>query len=50
MAAITTIEYEQGLIRDFPRTLERVAPKDAGYEHQKMPVDFFALKIPPPRP
>jgi secondary thiamine-phosphate synthase enzyme len=34
-AAITTIEYEPGLIKDFPRTLERVAPKDAGYEHQK---------------
>jgi secondary thiamine-phosphate synthase enzyme len=34
-AAITTIEYEPGLIEDFPRALERVAPKDAGYEHQK---------------
>jgi secondary thiamine-phosphate synthase enzyme len=34
-AAITTIEYDLGLIKDFPRTLERVAPKDAGYEHQK---------------
>jgi secondary thiamine-phosphate synthase enzyme len=34
-AAITTIEYEPGLMKDFPRTMDKVAPKDAGYEHQK---------------
>jgi len=34
-AAITTIEFEPGLARDFPRMLERFAPKDIDYEHQK---------------
>lgn len=34
--AITTIEYEPGLLRDLPAALERVAPKGASYEHQKM--------------
>ncbi len=35
-AAITTIEYEPGLISDFPATLERVAPKTGvEYEHQR---------------
>jgi len=34
-AAITTIEFEPGLAKDFPGMLERVAPKDIGYEHQK---------------
>jgi len=29
--AITTIEYEPGLAADFPRALERIAPKDAPY-------------------
>ncbi len=32
-AAITTIEYEQGLQRDFPAMLERIAPKGIEYEH-----------------
>jgi secondary thiamine-phosphate synthase enzyme len=32
-AAITTIEYEPGLMRDFPRMLTRVAPKDIEYAH-----------------
>lgn len=32
-ASITTIEYEPGLKKDFPRMLERVAPKDIEYEH-----------------
>lgn len=36
-AAITTIEYEPGLVKDFPEMLERVAPKTGvEYEHQKM--------------
>lgn len=35
-AAITTIEYEPGLRKDFPRMLARIAPSDIEYEHQKM--------------
>jgi secondary thiamine-phosphate synthase enzyme len=34
-AAVTTIEYEPGLAKDFPEMLARVAPKDIDYEHQK---------------
>jgi secondary thiamine-phosphate synthase enzyme len=35
-AAVTTIEYEPGLVKDFPAMLERVAPKKGvEYEHQK---------------
>ncbi len=34
-AAVTTIEYEPGLAKDFPRMLERAAPKGAEYDHQK---------------
>ena len=32
-AAITTIEYEPGLLDDFPNMLSRMAPKDIGYKH-----------------
>ncbi|HLN34310.1 MAG TPA: secondary thiamine-phosphate synthase enzyme YjbQ [Nitrososphaeraceae archaeon] len=32
-AAVTTIEYEPGLRKDFPRMLERIASKDIEYEH-----------------
>jgi secondary thiamine-phosphate synthase enzyme len=35
-AAVTTMEYEPGLARDFPEMLERLAPRDIAYEHQKM--------------
>ena len=35
-AAVTTIEYEPGLRKDFPRMLGRVVPRDIEYEHQKM--------------
>ena len=35
-AAITTIEYEPGLRKDFPKMLERIAPPDIEYDHQKM--------------
>ena len=31
--AITTIEYEPGLLQDLPAAFERFAPKDAVYEH-----------------
>jgi secondary thiamine-phosphate synthase enzyme len=34
-AAVTTIEYEAGLIQDFSETLERLAPRSIAYEHQK---------------
>jgi len=34
-AAITTIEYEPGLLQDFPSMLERIAPKNIDYEHEK---------------
>ena len=32
-AAVTTIEYESGLIHDFPEMLSRIVPKDLEYEH-----------------
>jgi secondary thiamine-phosphate synthase enzyme len=32
-AAVTTIEYESGLIHDFPTMLSRIVPKDIEYEH-----------------
>ncbi len=34
-AAITTIEYEPGLLKDLPNVLERIAPKSIEYEHEK---------------
>jgi secondary thiamine-phosphate synthase enzyme len=35
-AAITTMEYEPGLVKDFPAMLERVAPKSGiQYEHER---------------
>ncbi|MGP8124846.1 MAG: secondary thiamine-phosphate synthase enzyme YjbQ [Nitrososphaerales archaeon] len=33
--AVTTMEYEPGLVKDFPAMLERAAPKSHAYEHQK---------------
>ncbi|MDQ6668870.1 MAG: secondary thiamine-phosphate synthase enzyme YjbQ [Thermoproteota archaeon] len=35
-AAITTIEFERGLAKDFPKMLSRVAPKEIYYEHEKI--------------
>ena len=32
-AAITTIEYEPGLIQDFPSMLSRIVTKDNEYQH-----------------
>jgi secondary thiamine-phosphate synthase enzyme len=32
-AAITTIEFEQGVVEDFKRAIERIAPIDLHYEH-----------------
>jgi secondary thiamine-phosphate synthase enzyme len=33
--ALTTIEYEPGLIQDLPNIMERIAPKDLFYEHER---------------
>ena len=32
-AAITTIEYEPGLLRDLPKALEKIAPTSIRYHH-----------------
>ncbi len=32
---LTTIEYENGLLKDFPAMLERIVPKKIDYEHEK---------------
>src|SRR5919199_5239986 len=34
-AAVTTIEYEPGLRKDFPKMLNRIIPKGVEYEHDK---------------
>jgi secondary thiamine-phosphate synthase enzyme len=34
--SVTTIEYEPGLIKDFPEMLSRIAPKDLDYGHEQM--------------
>ncbi len=33
--AITTIEYEPGLKKDFPRIMDKIAPYNENYEHHK---------------
>jgi secondary thiamine-phosphate synthase enzyme len=33
--AISTMEYEPGLLKDIPRALEKIAPSNAEYEHHK---------------
>ncbi len=35
-AAVTTIEYEPGLLKDFPDMLERISPKNIDYQHEQM--------------
>ena len=35
-AALTTIEFEPGLERDFPEMLERLAPSNIDYGHEQM--------------
>lgn len=32
-AAISTVEYEPGLLKDIPKALERIAPMDERYHH-----------------
>jgi secondary thiamine-phosphate synthase enzyme len=34
--SVTTIEYEPGLIKDFPKMLDRISPKDIDYGHEQM--------------
>jgi secondary thiamine-phosphate synthase enzyme len=34
-AALTTMEYEEGILEDFRRMLEKFAPEDFDYEHHK---------------
>ena len=34
-AALTTIEYEPGLLVDFPAMFERIVPTNGNYEHEK---------------
>ncbi len=33
--ALTTIEYESGLLKDFPEMLSRIAPDEINYQHEK---------------
>src|SRR5690349_12222271 len=35
-AALSTIEYEPGLLADLPNILERVAPREGSYEHERL--------------
>ena len=34
--SIITIEFEPGLVKDFPEMLNRIIPKNFEYEHEKM--------------
>ncbi|MCL4836397.1 MAG: secondary thiamine-phosphate synthase enzyme YjbQ [Thermoanaerobaculia bacterium] len=34
-AAVTTIEYESGAVEDLRRAIERLAPREAGYAHDR---------------
>jgi secondary thiamine-phosphate synthase enzyme len=34
-ASITTIEYESGVLRDLQKAVEKIAPSDISYEHDK---------------
>jgi secondary thiamine-phosphate synthase enzyme len=34
-SAITTLEYENGLLADIPSAMERIAPRSAHYEHEQ---------------
>jgi len=34
--ALTTIEFEPGLLQDFPELLSRIAPNDIDYAHEQM--------------
>ena len=34
-AAVTTIEYESGVVNDLRRAIDRIAPKNTAYEHDQ---------------
>ena len=34
-AGVTTIEFEEGLLHDFPALFDRIAPRGAGYRHEE---------------
>jgi secondary thiamine-phosphate synthase enzyme len=34
-AALTTIEFESGVVNDLRKTIERIAPRDIPYEHDR---------------
>jgi secondary thiamine-phosphate synthase enzyme len=34
-AAVTTIEYEDGVLRDLKQAIEKIAPSDIPYEHDR---------------
>lgn len=34
-AALTTIEYESGVVNDLKRAIDRLAPRDIDYEHDR---------------
>lgn len=34
-AALTTIEYEQGVVEDLKKAIDRIAPENMEYEHDK---------------
>jgi secondary thiamine-phosphate synthase enzyme len=34
-AALTTLEYEPGLVQDLPAALERIAPREILYKHEE---------------
>jgi secondary thiamine-phosphate synthase enzyme len=34
-SSLTIMEYEEGLIKDLPKTMDRIAPKNGVYEHEK---------------
>ncbi len=34
-ASVTTIEFEEGLLKDFPAALERLVPRGIRYEHEE---------------
>jgi len=38
-AGVTTMEYEPGLVEDFPAVIERLVPKEKGYLHDKTHLD-----------
>jgi secondary thiamine-phosphate synthase enzyme len=44
-AAVTTIEYEPGLLNDFPNMLERIAPANITYEHEQCGMTAMGIRM-----